>query len=206
MGTAALEGNLILVWAREGRFGAELADVSFSDQGLSATGIAIATDPEPYRLDYRLSTVPGFVTERLTVRTRGSDWSRVLDLRRAESGEWSCTTEATGAVDLPPPGGDVAAVAGALDCDLALSPLTNTMPVLRHRLHERGGPVDFLMAWVSVPDLGVHPSRQRYTFIRRGQGTRRVRFEDLDGDFVAEIDFDEGAIVLDSPGIARRAR
>ena len=172
---------------------------------LSATGCAIATHPEPYRLDYRLSTVPAFVTERLTVRTTGSDWSRALDLRRAVSGEWSCTTEAAGAVDLPPPGGDVAAVAGALDCDLALSPLTNTMPVLRHRLHERGGPVDFLMAWVSVPDLTVHPSRQRYTFSGRGHGPRHVRFEDLEGDFVAEIAFDEAALVVDYPGIARRA-
>ncbi len=193
------------MWAREGRFGAELADVTFGDRMLAATGCAIATEPEPYRLDYTLTTLDAYVTARLTVRTSGSDWSRALDLRRAVSGEWSCMTETTGAVDLPPPGGDVMALAGALDCDLALSPLTNTMPVLRHRLHERGGPVDFLMVWVSVPDLSVHPSRQRYTFMGRKHGARSVRFEDLDGGFVAEIGFDETALVVDYPGIARRA-
>lgn len=60
----------------------------------------------------------------------------------------------------------MAAVLGAVDCDLGRSPLTNVMPVRRHRLHEAPGAVDFLMAWVSVPDLGVHRSRQRYEHLR----------------------------------------
>ena len=109
--------------------------------------------------------------------------------------------------------GDISGVSGlaeflrrpaALDCDLAWSPLTNSMPVLRHRLHERGGPIDFLMAWVSVPDLAVHPSRQRYTFVRRGAHASVVRFESLDSRFAADITFDEAAVVVDYPGIARR--
>jgi hypothetical protein len=94
-------------------------------------------------------------------------------------------------------------MAGALDCDLGLSPLTNSMPVLRHRLHEGGGPVDLLMAWVAVPELTVSPSPQRYTFVRRGHQARIVRYESLDSDFVAEITFDEQGLVLDYPGIAR---
>ncbi len=49
---------------------------------------------------------------------------------------------------------------------LPWSPLTNSMPVLRHGMLRSGGPVDFLMAWVSVPDLSVHASPQRYTFVR----------------------------------------
>lgn len=73
----------------------------------------------------------------------------------------------------------------------ALSPLTNSMPVLRHRLHEGGGPIDLLMAWVSVPDLAVYASAQRYTFIRAEPGSRIVRFESLDSSFVADLRFDE---------------
>jgi len=78
------------------------------------------------------------------------------------------------------------------------------MPVLRHRLHEGGGPVDFLMAWVSVPDLAVHTSRQRYTFIRAEADARIVRFESLDSSFVADLRFDQGGLVIDYPGMARR--
>ncbi len=200
--------RLMPVWAREGPFGAETADVTLGDGTLSATGVAIGVDPEPYRLDYRLTAGvaagEGYATARLLVRARGRGWRRALDLRRAAGGAWSCASESEGTLGLPAPGGDVAALAGALDCDLALSPISNSMPVLRHRLHEGGGPVDFLMAWVSVPDLSVHPSRQRYRFLRREPGARIVRFESLDGGFAAEIGFDDDGLVLDYPGIARR--
>ncbi len=201
---------MMRVWAKEEPFGTELADVSIGGGVLSATGVAIGTGPAPYRLDYRLTTADGYVTARLVVRVQGQGWRRVLELERAAAGKsagaWSCRTEAEGAPDLPAPGGpggDLAALAGALDCDLGLSPLTNSMPVLRHGLHEGGGPVDVLVAWVSVPDLTVHAARQRYTFVRRERGARIVRFESLDDTFTAEIGFDRHGVVLDYPGIAR---
>ena len=50
------------------------------------------------------------------------------------------------------------------------------MPVRRHRLHERPGEVEFLMAWVSVPDLGLHPSEQRYEHVRRDKDHAVVRY------------------------------
>ncbi len=59
------------------------------------------------------------------------------------------------------------------------------------------------MAWVSVPDLAVRASRQRYAFVRREPHARIVRFESLDGTFVADIGFDRHGLVLDYPGIAR---
>ena len=95
-------------------------------------------------------------------------------------------------------------MAGALDCDLGLSPLTNSMPVLRHRLHEGGGPIDFVMAWVSVPDLSMHAAPQRYTFVRTERSARIVRFESLDDPFTAEISFNDFGMVIDYPGIAQR--
>ena len=107
-------------------------------------------------------------------------------------------------LDLPLAGVDGAgALEGALDCDLGLSPLTNSMPLLRHLLHRRAGSVEFLMAWVAVPELAVYPSRQRYTFLRRtDDGTGAVvRFESLDSDFTADIRFDEYGLVVDYPGI-----
>ncbi len=196
---------MMRVWAKYQPFGAELADLTMGDAALSATGVAIGTEPSPYRLDYDLTTTVGYVTARLSVRTKGARWRRGLVLERASSGVWSCATEAEGELDAPAPGGDLSSVTGALDCDLGLSPLTNSMPVLRHRLHEGGGPVDFLMAWVAVPELAVYPSRQRYTFVRREPRARIVRFESLDSDFAADVSFDEQGIVMDYPGIGRLA-
>jgi uncharacterized protein len=197
--------SLTRLWAKDRPFGAELADVAVRGGTLSASGVALGSEPCPYRLEYRLTTTAGYVTARLVARAEGPGWRRVLVLDRAASGAWSCTTEAEGPLDRPPPGGDLGPLAGALDCDLGLSPLTNSMPVLRHRLHEGGGPVDVLVAWVAVPELAVYPSRQRYAFVRRGRRARVVRFEALDGDFVADIRFDDQGLVVDYPGLARLA-
>ena len=139
-------------------------------------------------------TAERYVTRRLAVETAGSGWRRALVLERAASGVWTCTGHSEGDLDRPEPGVDPALLAGTLDCDLGLSPLTNSMPVLRHRLHESGGPMDFLMAWVAVPELSVRPSQKQYTFVRREPRGRIVRFQSLDIDFTADIAFDDRAL------------
>jgi hypothetical protein len=78
------------------------------------------------------------------------------------------------------------------------------MPVLRHGLLSGGGSVELRMAWVSVPDLAVHASGQRYTFVRTEDERSVVRYEATDGDFTADITFDRDGIVVDYPGIGRR--
>lgn len=110
--------------------------------------------------------------------------------------------ERQGETALPPAGDDVG-LADALDCDLGLSPLTNSMPVLRHGLLDGGGPIDLTMAWVSVPELIVSRSAQRYSFIRRDDDLSVVRFED-DSGFSADIVFDSDGLIVNYPGIARR--
>jgi len=82
---------------------------------------------------------------------RGDGWSRRLELRHDGAGSWSAEADHDGEVPLPGPGGDVDAVAGALDCDLGLCPLTNVMPVRRHELHERPGERDFVISLTSMP-------------------------------------------------------
>jgi hypothetical protein len=197
--------RVVRVWAKEEPFpGAELADVTVGEESLSARGVAIGTNPVAYRLEFELTTDEAFVTERLWARAEGKEWSRELNLRRLSPGAWSSDAASKGVVDLPAPGGSLEAVAEALDCDLGLSPLTNSMPILRHRLHEGGGPIDFLMAWVSVPDLAVHPSRQRYTFLRQEAGARIVRYESRGGDFLADLRVDDDGLVIDYPALARR--
>jgi hypothetical protein len=190
------------VWAKDDPFGTELAEISLGDGALTARSLAIGSYPEPYRLDLQLTTVDGYVTSRLVLDSAGAGWSRRLVLERSPAGVWSCTTVAHGGSHIGAPGGDMAALADALDCDVGLSPLTNTMPVLRHHLHEQEGTADFVMAWVAVPELQVTASRQRYHFVARDDSRRVVHFSDA--TFEADIDFDENGIVADYPGIARR--
>jgi hypothetical protein len=185
-------------------FGVEFAEIAMAGARLTAAGVAIGTEPLPYRLDYELETGAELATTRLRVTSRGEGWQRKLDLRRDEDGAWSISTDADGDVDLPPPGGDTTALADALDCDLGLSPVTNMMPILRHRLQRDGGPFDFTMAWVAVPALAVHADGQRYRHLRSADGHHVVRFEAIDGSFAADITVDPDAVVIDYPGIARR--
>jgi hypothetical protein len=163
----------------------------------------------PYRLDYTLRTGPGFVTAEVEVSSRGDGWTRRMKLIRSDVGAWTAETASTGDAPLPPPGGDTHQLEGALDPDLGLSPLFNTMPVLRHHLHDGGSGADFLMVWISVPDLAIRPSAQRYTFLQTlPDGDRVIRFESVgEGeDFTADVVFDANGLVVDYPGIATRIR
>lgn len=184
--------DLALLWQGVDSPAMELATVRIGRETLSARGAWVRAEPEPYTLSYRLETSPGFVTTSLIVAAWGAGWSRSLDLRRRPEGGW-----------IAQPGGDLPELAGALDCDLGYSCLTNTMPVLRHGLLEGGGPIDLQMAWVSVPDLRVLPSAQRYTHLaRRPDGGALVRYES--GSFRADIAFDSGGFVVEYPQLGRR--
>jgi hypothetical protein len=193
-----------VAWVKDDPFGVEFAEITIADDDLAARGVAVGTAPLPYRLDYELETERGFATRRLRVTSGGEKWSRVLDLRRNENGRWSITSDEEGNVDLPPVGGDTARITDALDCDLELSPVTNMMPILRHRLLHGGGPIEFTMAWVAVPALAVQADRQRYQHLSSASDHHVIRYEAFDGSFAADITLDADAVVVDYPPIVRR--
>jgi hypothetical protein len=193
-----------VAWVKDDPLGVEFAEIAITDEQLTATGIAIGSAPLPYRLDYELETVHGFRTARLRVTSRGEGWRRELDLRSDVAGVWSVEVNEEGGVDLAPAGGDTARLADALDCDLGLSPVTNTMPILRHGLLQGGGPIELTMAWVAVPALAVHADGQRYRHVSSAADHHVIRFEAVDGSFAADITVDADAVVIDYPGIARQ--
>jgi uncharacterized protein len=164
----------LIIWQGTDEFRAESAAVELWDDGLRATGTQIGAD---YQVDYELdASLSGFVTTSLTVTARGEGWSRALTLRRDQMGD------------------------EVLDCDLAFSPLTNAMPILRHGFHEQPGAADFLMAWVDVPSLTVHTAEQRYEHLARGF----VRYSD--NIFSADLELDADGLVVRYPGLAERVR
>jgi len=174
-----VSGRLI-VWRGLEEWLAEACEVTLEGDRLHARGVQLGAEPRPYRVDYELTTGPQWVTERLVV----SCGERSLDLRRDGDGTWTADGE-------PQPH-----VFGALDCDLAFSPLTNFMPARRLA----GASADHVMAWVSVPDLGVLRSEQRYEPMDRG----RVRFVGLEDGFTAELELDEDGLVVRYPRLAER--
>ena len=196
----------LVLWSGLDEWRTEAAWVDPTADGITATGTQVGTDPVPYRVDYELDAPERFVTRRFEVRAAGTGWSRRIELTHDGTGMWTCAAEHDGAVDLPRPGGDAETLRGALDCDLGLSPLTNYMPVRRHALHERAGEADFVVAWVSVPDLEVFASAQRYEHVRRGESTSVVRFVDRGrfAGFTAELELDPDGLVIVYPGLARR--
>jgi hypothetical protein len=179
----------VAAWRGLDAWRAEYVDVWLQSDRLLARGVQIGIEPEPYRLQYAHDTAPGFITTRLTADTSGAGWSRRLDLSRDGDGTWNVSADAAGNTDMSPAGGDPAGLAGAVDCDLGFSALFNTLPVLRERLLEQQQPMDFKMAWVSVPDLAVRPSAQRYVPL----GDARVEF--ISGDFRSSIHFDADGLV-----------
>ena len=200
------DGARLLIWRGTDAWRVEAASVELARDGLVASGTQIGLDPLGYRLDYRLDASERFVTRSLMVHASGSGWSRRLELRRDGAGAWTCEASAEGVVELPEPGGDAAALAGALDCDLGLSPLTNLMPIRRSGLDRRAGAEDFLMAWVSVPDLAVQASGQRYEHVRATAGGSVVRYVDrglFDG-FTAELELDADGFVVRYPELGER--
>jgi hypothetical protein len=178
----------VLVWRGVEEWLAEHIRVALADDGVHATGVQLGAEPGAYRADYELEVGGGWVTRRLEVEVSDADGRRRLVLEHDGAGAWTRDGEEAAALD------------GALNCDLAFSPLTNLMPVRRHSLHERPGSHDIVVAWVSLPDLGVHAAPQRYEHLRPGL----VRFAALDSDFTAELEVDADGLILRYPRLAER--
>jgi hypothetical protein len=163
----------VCAWQGPGLF--EVAFVDFDGDRLAARGTQLGAS---YRLTYALHTSTGFVSERLQVEVETRRGVRTLDLQRGTK----------------PLRDDV------LDIDLSASPLFNSLPVLRDRLHEGGEAREYKMAFVNVPDLSVERTEQRYVPLERGV----VRFRS--GTYTADLEFDRDGFVARYPGLAEAVR
>ncbi|MFJ6114934.1 putative glycolipid-binding domain-containing protein [Agrococcus sediminis] len=87
---------------------------------------------DEYSAAWSLEVGDGWITRRLDVAVRAQGWARDLSLRRDDAGRWSAEARAAGSVALPAPGLSAAVdLEAAVDCDLGLCPVTNTMPIRR---------------------------------------------------------------------------
>jgi hypothetical protein len=161
----------LYAWQGPGLF--ELAFVELGDDRLTARGTQLRAG---YSLSYVLETSHLFVSEHLRAEVETVHGAGTLDLRRGTK----------------PLKDDV------LDLDLQASPLFNSLPVLRDRLHEGGEAREYTMAFVRVPELSAERSVQRYVPLEHGV----VRFRS--GTFTADIEFDADGFDVRYPGHAER--
>jgi hypothetical protein len=190
-----------LVWSGVEEWLTESATVDLGD-GLSATGTQLGAEPVPFRVDYRLEA-PGFVTRELELTASAEGWRRRLLLRHDGHGVWDAEVEDQGDVPGGPWDGSLPDLAEAVDIDIQDSPLTNTMPILRHGF-QREGSGNFLMAFVTTPSLRVEASPQRYEHVRATDAGSVVTFISRDGDFTADLELDADGLLNFYPRLARR--
>lgn len=199
-------GRRLVTWVGPEPCRVDVAHVHLDADRLSAHGSSTCAS---HVLTYRLRTGAAWVTRELDVAVEGDGWYRTLTLRRTQSGHWSArrreSSDSGPETDEPVVLPDLDT---ALDCDLGLCPVTNTMPILRAGLVEasqRGEArrAELTMAWVSVPDLRVTSSAQVYeSGVPVVGGGAQVRFTSV--GFVAHIEVDADGLVISYPSIGRR--
>jgi uncharacterized protein len=201
-----MTGNRLLAWIGPDPMRVDVAHIELGADRLAARGSSVTST---YALTYELETGPDWVTRRLEVHVDGDGWRRTLTLQRSTGGVWSSRrVDATRDAEPRPLTFEHPELGAALDCDLALCPLTNTMPVLREDLvgaSTRGEArrAELTMAWVAVPELEVVSSEQRYAAgVPVAGGGAQIQYEA--GSFREHIEVDADALVVSYPSIGRR--
>lgn len=155
----------------------------------------VRADPAgDFTASYRLIVAEGGAVERLSVTSATAARERHLTINRTEDGYWLLDTGS---------GGTRTEFGGALDIDLALSSLFNSLPIRRLGLHRESGEHTLPMVFVSLPELEVELVEQQYRTVSTLEEGRAVVGFGW-GDFAADLTLDEDGVVLSYPGISQR--
>lgn len=174
-----------VVWSALRWPGLEHVSISVRNGELSAAGRGLAVlDGVPTHVAYSLRTDRTGATRFAEITVSGPFPTRTRTLHADGQGHWR--DEA----------GPLPDVDGCLDVDISFTPCTNTMPIRRLALAV-GEARDIDVAYLSVPQLTVTRSRQRYRRLDRG-----YRYES--GRFAADLTVDDAGLVLDYPNLWRR--
>jgi uncharacterized protein len=164
-----------------------------SGSGVVANGIVIGLEAgRPFRIGYEITCDGRWRVQE--VRAAAPDSERpVLELLTDGEGHWKRG------------GGEpVPELDGCIDVDISATPFTNTFPIRRLGL-EPGESEELTVTYVRVPELLVGPERQRYGCLEEQADGGLYRFEALPSGFTAELPVDAEGLVIDYPGLFRRA-
>lgn len=186
----------MLTWRADDGTGLEGARVLLGGGGgFRALGRLIRTGPAPFTASYRLIVGDDGAVSRVSVTSATAERERHLTVNHTEDGFWMLDRGS---------GAARSDFDGAIDVDLALSPMFNALPVRRLDLHRRASEHALRMVFLSLPDLEVEVVEQRYQTVQAldDSGTALIGFRA--GGFDAEITVDQAGLVVSYPGIATR--
>jgi hypothetical protein len=182
-----------VMWAPWEGPGLEHLRLVMSDRGIVANGLVIGLEAgRPFRIGYeRLCDERWRVRE---LRASSPDSERpVLALLSDGEGHWK------GRDGEPLPELD-----GCIDVDISATPFTNTLPIRRLGLRP-GESEELAVAYIRVPELLVGAEKQCYGGLEAQADGGLYRFEALPSGFIADLPVDADGLVLDYPGLFRRA-
>lgn len=186
----------LIMWRAEGGAGLEGARVQLGQAGFRALGRLVRTEPDgAFTASYRLVVGADGSVSRVSVTSATAARERHLTLNRTEDGFWLLDTGT---------GSTRAGFDGAVDVDLAYSPLFNSLPIRRLDLHREAAEHTLAMVFVSLPELGVELVEQRYRTVRALDGTSTAAVEFSWGEFRAELVVDAEGLILSYPGLSAR--
>ena len=182
-----------IMWAPWEGPGLEHLRLVTSDGGVVANGLVIGLEAgRPFRIGYEIRCDRRWRVRE--IRAAAPDSERpVLELLADGEGHWKRG------------GGEpVPELDGCIDVDISGTPFTNTLPIRRLGL-KPGESIDVDVAYIRVPELLVGPERQRYGCLEARADGGLYRFEALPSGFTAELVVDADGLVIDYPGLFRRA-
>jgi uncharacterized protein len=167
----------------------EHCSVSISDEGAAVHAVVCGnSDDVDFRVDYSLKTDSGWNTLFLHIFGRNGEMDIDTILEKAPDGSWRMNGK-------PAP-----QMNGCTDVDISVTPFTNSLPINRLQL-KAGERQKIRVAYFDVHEREVRVEEQFYTRMSETE----YLFETAAGDFSATITVDASGLVIDYPGLFKRA-
>ena len=178
---------------REARSGFEVAYFRGQEDGWAVDGTTAAVeDTQTWIVTYSIRLDVGWATRSARIMARTAAGLRETLLEVDQTGRWLVDGDPAPHLD------------GCRDVDLESSAMTNALPV--HRLGLAAGrQADASAAYVRALDLSVDRLEQTYRRIADQGARQRYEYAAPAFDFTSCLVYDESGLVLDYPGVARRA-
>jgi uncharacterized protein len=190
-GEPVMESSVL--WATLQEPGLEQLRLVERESDVIADGLVIGVEQAtPFRFWYQVRADRDWIVRECTVQV-GGDAGQRMGWHTDGRGRW---TDAAGAA--------CPALDGCLDLDMTCTPFTNTLAIRRLRLAP-GESAEILVAYLDVPALTMRPARQRYSCIWRTVSGGLYRYEGLETGATYDLLVDDKALVVDYPGIWKRA-
>jgi hypothetical protein len=182
-----------VMWAPWEGPGLEHLRLVTSGSGVVANGLVIGLEAgRPFRIGYEVRCDGRWRVREVRVAAPDSE-RPVIKLLTDGEGHWKRG------------GGEpVPELDGCIDVDISATPFTNTLPIRRLGL-EPGESEELTVTYIRVPELLVGPERQRYGCLEAQADGGLYRFEALPSGFTARLPVDAEGLVIDYPGLFRRA-